>query len=310
MANGGFDAELPEFLYGTFDWRVNGFQFNADPPVDLLAPAALDHTNPWFVLAAVLQHAKAGDHSRVGRLAAYFHADEPFALRRVSLLLAGDLASEQDLKLLEQAMRSEDADARAYAAEAALFAGRLWLVPAMLEAWHAARTLLHREIIGYAISDLLEANTGPIAEHAAIYNLPPRPPSSVTNPLLKALLEEIAATKPEPEHFPQLVRDAYGRLAEKSATDRVTVWHGDVCDVMALARNFLAAVPHITAGSCIPYRHKFEASTGVDCTDFFDETFRPQPLEIGAALEEFLLSEPEAKFKPGIRYFFGHRIPD
>src|SRR5262245_58284048 len=147
MANDGSDTALPEFLYGTFDWRVNGLHFESDPSIDLLAPAALDHSNPWIVLAAVLQHAKVGDHSRVDRLTKYFHADEPFALKRVSLSLVGDLASERDLKLLEGAMQGEDADARAYAAEAAQFAGSLWLVPAMLEAWHRARTLLHREII-------------------------------------------------------------------------------------------------------------------------------------------------------------------
>jgi hypothetical protein len=309
MSGDDFDKTLPEFLYGTFDWRVNGFRFESEPPPDLLAPAALENSNPWIVLAAVLHRARAGDHSRVSRLSAYFDADEPFALNRVALLLTGDLAPERDLKLLEDALRSRDADTRAYAAEAALYAGRLWLVPAMLEAWHAARTLIHRETIGYAISDLLEAKAGPIAAQAPIYNLPPRPPDSVANPRLKALLEKVAAEEPAPELFPQLVREASARLSEAAGTDRVTVWHGGVFDVTALAREFLAAVPGITPGACIPFRHKFEAATGVDCADFFDD-FRPQPLVIEAALEEFLLSAPETRFKPGVRYFFGHPIPD
>ena len=202
MANDVSHTVLPEFLYGTFDWRVNGLHFESDPPIDLLAPDALDQSNPWMVLAAILQRAIVGDHSRVGRLTQYFHADEPFALRRVSLSLVGDLASERDLKLLEQEIQGEDADARAYAAEAAKFAGSLWLVPAMLEAWHRATTLLHREIIGFAISELLEAKTGPIAEQASIYNLPPAAPSAVANPRLKSLLEKNAAMESEPELLP------------------------------------------------------------------------------------------------------------
>lgn len=309
MATNDSDAALPEFLYGTFDWRLNGLHFESELPIDLLAPAALDSSNPWIVLAAVLQHAKVGDHRQVNRLAQYFHAGEPFALKRVSLSLVGDLASERDLKLLEGAMKGEDADARAYAAEAAKFAGSLWLVPAMLEAWHQARTLLHREIIGFAIAELLETKTGPIAEQASIYDLPPPPPSAVANPRLKSLLERNAAMEIEPERFPQLVREAYTRLIEKFTTDRVSAWHGDVFDVTALTREFLSAIPHITTGSCILYRHKFEASTGLDCRHFF-HAFSPQPLEIQATLEEFLLAEPEAEYNPGVRYFFGHRIPE
>src|SRR5688500_16868877 len=103
------DSELPPFLNGTFDWRMNGLHFESEPPLDLLSSGALAHSNPWIVLAAVLQRAKAGDHAHVGRLAGFFHADEPFALNHVSVLLAGDMASERDLRILQQALQSDDA---------------------------------------------------------------------------------------------------------------------------------------------------------------------------------------------------------
>src|SRR5438105_1084737 len=104
------DSEFPPFLYGTFDWRINGLHFESEPPLNLLSSGALAHANPWIVLAAVLQHAKAGKHVHVRRLAEYFNLDEPLALSRVSLLLVGDMAAEQDLRILEQALQSHDAD--------------------------------------------------------------------------------------------------------------------------------------------------------------------------------------------------------
>ena len=35
-----------------------------------------------------------------------------------------------------------------------------------------------------------------------------------------------------------------------------------------------------------------------------------QPLATAAILEEFLESPEAAKYEDGVRYFFGHRIPD
>ena len=303
------DSELPPFLYGTFDWLMNGLHFESEPPVDLLSSAALSHANPWFVLAAVLQRAKVGNHKAVRRLAEFFNLDEPFALGRVSLLLAGDMASEGDLRILEEVLQSDDADARVGAAQACVLAGRLWLVPRMLEAWHRAQRLAHRESIGYAISDLLETGECPIAQQASIYNLQISPPPPTVSLELRRFYEQRLAEPPEPELFPQLVQAAYDQLVEQFKTDQVTVWQGKLFDVIEFAREFLSEIRTMVPGSCIIYRHKFEASTGVDCRRFFVD-LEPQRLEMAATLEEFLASDMVKQFEPGVRYFFGHRIPD
>ena len=56
-------------------------------------------------------------------------------------------------------------------------------------------------------------------------------------------------------------------------------------------------------------RHKFEALTGVDCTAFYKNGIF-QPLSAAAVIEEFLDSPAAGAYEPGVRYFFGHRIPD
>jgi hypothetical protein len=54
----------------------------------------------------------------------------------------------------------------------------------------------------------------------------------------------------------------------------------------------------------------FEAATGIDCSSFWDGSYRLRPLTAAAAVEDFLDSPVVRRFEPGRRYFFGHPIPD
>lgn len=58
-----------------------------------------------------------------------------------------------------------------------------------------------------------------------------------------------------------------------------------------------------------PYlRQRFEACTGIDCSDFYEDTDL-KPLTAAARLEAWLDSDAPNRFEPGERYFFGHKIP-
>lgn len=301
----------PEFLDGTFNWRINGLFFDSPPPLDLLAPAALTDRDPWIVVAAVLARAQAGDHSQIKRLERYFSADEPFAINRIALLLVGDAGGERDLRMLEQVLRGDDEEARVYAAEAARLAGRLWLVPAMLDAWWRAEDMADRETIGFAISDLLEPEPdgGPIAEAAPARYAEPKVAEEKLSPAAKRVLDTFRSMDFGPPPFPNLVGEAMARVSAELGDERAVVWGGGLFDVTAFARQFLALAPTIAPGMCLVYRHKFEAATGWNCTRFFrDDAI--QRLEVQATLEEFLESDPQTVYLPGVRYFFGHRIPD
>jgi hypothetical protein len=302
------DGKLPLFLYGTFDWRIHGFHFDSPPPIDLLTPESLESTNPWVVLASVLEHAKSGDHSYAKHLSKFFHAKQPFALNRISLLLVGDIGDDTDLLLIAKAMESNDEEVRLHAAKAAKLAGRLWLIPAMLSAWKQAYSLDDREGIGYAISTLLESKLDAIADQASIYRLPNEPPLNSSN-LLKEYWQNRVANDDTEELFPALVMEAYNRILEKLGTVRVTVWRGELFSVTEFAKEFLLKIQSGSTGDLFTYRHKFEANTGLNCNDFFVD-IKPNLLSMQAKLEDFLITNPETKFKPGVRYFFGHRIPD
>ncbi|OBU66494.1 hypothetical protein A9K58_12110 [Stenotrophomonas maltophilia] len=62
---------------------------------------------------------------------------------------------------------------------------------------------------------------------------------------------------------------------------------------------------------CFPFelRRRFECATGIDCSCFYQErVFRP--MHASALLEAFLEDSDAGGFESGVRYFFGHRIPD
>src|SRR5438552_3784929 len=125
----------PSFLRGTFAWSYLGYFCAEPPPINLLTPEALASDNPWLILAAVLEHAKHGDHSHIPRLLAHFHAGSEMGPERACIHLTGDAGREADLAILQELLEQGSDPLRVYAAEAAAMAGRPGLVPAMLEAW-------------------------------------------------------------------------------------------------------------------------------------------------------------------------------
>ncbi|MGW8392279.1 hypothetical protein [Pseudoduganella sp. HUAS MS19] len=300
--------ELPAFLHGTFDWRLDGLQLHSAPPFDLLAPSLLQSDNPWLILASVLEHAKHGDHSGVPLLSRLFNDHKPPALARVAILLVGDLGRDQDLDMLAEVMGGDDASSRMYACEAASLAGCLWLVPAMLDAWHRAEGLHDHEVIGYAISDLLEHDDGEIAAEAKVFAPTKLLDRVKANPRFAAMTKNLGILADEQLRFPNLVQAAHAKLQEAHGAGRVTVWNGAPFDVRVFAQQFLDLVREAAPVSFYKYRHKLEANTGIDCRHFF-RNGEPQFLTISAAIRDFLDSNEIKKYRQGKRYFFGHSIP-
>jgi hypothetical protein len=309
-------ATLPRFLYGCFDWRVNGYHWASEPDVDLLSDVTLASDNPFVVLAAVVECAKLGDHRQAIRLVPFFTQHEPFALARVALLAFADIATAADLHHLEQALRCEDNAVRTYAGEAAGYCGALALVPTMLEAWRAGNSIHDYEMIGFALSDMLEPSAGEIAGHVGIRDrresqLEPKSEAA------RAVYERVMAKKralgldalpAEPSPFPGLVMAEYARLSQLFGQSAF-VWAGGELDMTRFVRLFLDRVknPAPGVGHFIGLRHRFEAWTGERCDDFF-HAFAPQRLDMAATLEDFLRTKA-ASYVPGQRYFFGHPIP-
>lgn len=299
---------LPPFLSGCFDWTENGLHFKSPPPIDLLSQAALTSENPWIVIASVIEHAKGGNHREATRLIPFFLREQPFALSKIALLVFGDLAPSSQLPALADVLRGQNDDVRRAAAEAAALSGSLHLIPALLDAWNLSQRIGERETIGFAISDILEPEPGPIAQHANIYSLPPEEPPNASPALVRMIkLRREALAQQEPPEFLSLVAQAHREL-ERALGSTAFVFAGSQLSVVDVARRLFEHARDPERNILVSWRHRLESATGMDCCDFF-YAGKPQRLVIQAAAEEFLQSPAATRYQPGQRYFFGHQIP-
>jgi hypothetical protein len=131
-----------------------------------------------------------------------------------------------------------------------------------------------------------------------------------------AALEAFLATRRsrDPSEAPlvSLVLEKYRSLKKDLGQEASPVWNGQLFSVKELAARTRSLIQHASPEQLrsVPFttiRHKLEASTGIDCTSFFEKG-QFQPLAALSILEEFLESGTAAKYLPGVRYFFGHAV--
>jgi hypothetical protein len=97
-------------------------------------------------------------------------------------------------------------------------------------------------------------------------------------------------------------------LAARLGTRDVVVMFGDIFSVETLLGVMRQRLTK--GGRFNPYwRHKFEATTGVDCSSFYEDGIL-RPLQALAVLEDFEDLGGARRYKPGQRYFFGHPVPE
>lgn len=281
----------PEFLAGTFIWDRNGYSYSRLPPNDALTPEALQSEDPWRVLTATLEQAKAGNHTSVGGLVSLIRLDSPHLVIYGALDVLADAATNAELALLKSLVSHENEDIRERSCWAAMQAGSMITVPYLLEAWRSARPTL-RGTISFLLSMLLEEewpldeNLGPIANGAGL-------------PF---------------DEFNVLVDTRFKMLRAKTGSQDAPIWGGRPFGVVSFTEHIISLILSIgntptAAGVFSKLRHKFEASTGISCSGFFKDR-RFQPASALSILDAFLESPAAANYKEGVRYFFGHPIPE
>ncbi len=285
----------PNFLRGTFAWSVQGYAFAEPPPSNLLAPETLSSRDPWLRVAAILEHAKRGDHRHIPRLMDCLHPADESGVPPAAIQLIGDAGRDSDLALLQELMANGPDEFRVYAAQAASMAGRISLVPSMLDAWTRVMSRDHHDMVGDAISTLLESPGGAITANAGSY----RTGGASTNPDRNASRTEFEAL-------------VVARLDEVKAQhgDGKVIWQGHAFHATGLAQEMQSLLRDPNAGPFhglfIWMRHKLEAASGFDGAACFRKGVL-QPLSAAATLEKFLERDAHDE-EVGVRYFFGHPI--
>jgi hypothetical protein len=134
---------------------------------------------------------------------------------------------------------------------------------------------------------------------------------------ISSLLEpqwDAIAERPSKQRFADyrsLVMNRYSELKERFKTERVIVLEGEMASVQMFATLLLQRLGQSDFNQVAqPFlRRRFEASTGLNCSAFFREK-RFQALSVASLLEEVVEGGQLEKYEPGVRYFFGHRVPD
>ncbi len=275
----------PTFYAQTLNWRSYGY-FTQPTPVNDPQRGAERSASQWALLEAIVQQAKTGDFRNVADvLGIVRRADDDGVLRGKACEALGDFGSVREFQSILEEMDSLTHPERAVAYCGALRDwGRLSVVPVLLHQYDIYKPFDIAEKIPLYVSSMLEREWGDLAKHPSIAELD--------------------------EYMAQVV-SRYRELTESLGGDDVLVQYGAKFDVVSFARLIFS---HLTDSyfdiTFQPYfRRRFEASTGIDCSPFFQDGIF-QPLAAAAMVEEFLESRDAAKYEDGLRYFFGHRIPD
>lgn len=274
----------PMYLNGVFLWDERGYQLNGRPSFDLRDPKFLASSNPWLVVASALECAKVGNHQPIWQMLAVAKTASLGSLMQAALGLLGDAGTPTMAHhLLEFMQPQQPAYVRVKACSAALYTGYLWLVQPMLD------TLLNihpreRPAIALYLSWLLEEDSDVVASYEDFEN---------------------------PSDYADLVAEKIRRL-ERDAGPRTAFFRGRPLNMLWLTDKMISllerAASDRTASSEFIYaRHKFEAHTGLDCSDFYCREKLQRTIAL-QTLSEWRDSESLKQFEVGARYFFGHQI--
>lgn len=274
---------------GMFSWNKLGYTFANSPPSELLLKSALEDPNPWISFTAILLRAQTGDFEATPKIVRCLRDTDSWVLARACSTLLGDAGPESLLRTLADEFHSElfSEEVLVYQLEIAhtfYYSRLLWTVPLMLELHFRTVDDKDARIIPILLSDMLEADSGPIARG------------------VQASSESA---------YRNLVMDKYNVLIDELGSENAMCYYGKAYSVKRLANrlyeNLIAE--HGNSILIAQERHLFEAETGISCSGFF-KAGQLQRLYATTIVEEFLDSGEADKYEPGVRYFFGHRIPD
>ena len=266
--------------YMELNWEGSGYHGfpAASGPGGYASP---EEAAAWSGFEQILAAAKRGDFSGVGNLAAiYDEAD--WMLSGACAELMGDIGSRAFYDELRPAVTTIlDPTYSVDLGRSLGIWGHLSVVPTLLETLEKIAEFEDAPALVQMLSIMLEPQPGPLGD---IHGL-----------------QDVAA-------YSRLVTRQADVVASRIGTSDAIVLFGErfsVANLVEVMRRSLSA-----GGPFDPYwRHKFEATTGVDCSGFYENEIL-QRLNALAVIEEFEDLGGVKRYEPGRRYFFGHPVPD
>ncbi len=266
---------ISPFEFDNIDWKDRGYWGCPIPDDDIV------NDDEWKTWALALKHAKLGYSGGIAPLVNIAWSTMDPVLEYISFNLIGDAGASDVFEPLIHLLRTEpnrNIDMSICCCMSLRARGRLEDVPVMLAVFADQFDYPDAATIPVCISNLL----GSI--------VPPNP-----HELYPSIQEYVSA-----------VERAYQDALNRWQSDQVLLYEGELLSVVFLARQILDKLH--TQRFRFMLRRRFEAMTGIDCSDFYNDRLL-QPLSAAAIVEDFLESGEAERFEPGVRYFFGNRLP-
>jgi hypothetical protein len=282
------NSEQPDFPQrGAFRWRELGYHFQLPPELNLERLGGVGSSDPWITFLSVFEEAKGGNFSNLSRLVNCILTTDDWVMLRAATEVLGDTGSSCLRSSLEEIYRQglqKDDPVLIEFCRSLWCSHFLWVVPIITEIYLDTQFRNDSAILPINLAQLLGNKYIPFPEIIGSGD----------------------------DEYKKNIQDRYELLRTQFNGDNVPIWKGKIYSVKKIASEFLDDLRKnelLLEANFFCYRHKFEAATGIDCSGMFVNG-TPQPLVASAIIEEFLEGPRVTLFENGVRYFFGHRIPD
>lgn len=293
--NNAQTANRPTLIESGLDFSRYGYFMRPiprDEPHVLTTPEAAR----WFELEDLIAQLIGGDFTAVPAVLECCRQSRDWRIKTVATQILGhagtiDCYRDMRAELEQDSVRERDVVDVATRERVLLYCGafagwaRLDVVPVLLDLYLALRSKRTPEIalLPLLMAELLTDDRGTMIAH--------EPPE-----------EHI-------EDYFDLVMERYESLAETLGSEKILVYRGALFSVQGLAKGMRHLTTRYVSSELRRLRARFEPATGIDCSAMFEGS-TTNALVAAAIAERFLESSDAARFKPGVRYFFGHQIPD
>ncbi|MFE8602411.1 hypothetical protein [Archangium violaceum] len=268
-----------KYEFDNLDFERRGYFGAPSVPKEAQPPRNWKRT-PWYGWAFAFSQAKKGDFSALPHLLSLLDEDIGETFDQAACILLGDAGFGDMFASLKKIMKQREGyDVSFYAADAVADRGKLSDVPLLLELHRATHDFSDVPSVSRMIAHMLRPD-----------GLLPR-----------------ADDFGNVDDYCAMVEQAWKEVAELFGTE-VYLWQGEPMSVRRMAKSIIKKAKEPDFSFAL--RRRFEASTGINCSAFYNEGRYFQPLSAAAIAEDFLHSPQANQFVDGVRYFFGHPLPD
>jgi hypothetical protein len=294
------------------------YSFNLDPPLDRRELNQFrDSSDPWQALAYLVARASEGDFSESNRIKDLMRGFESALFWSAATSFAGMAAPWGTISGIIEDFRARDHTygVQYYLSNMTMYSCRLADVDTLFGYYIKGADNEIRDHVSKCLSLLIEDGSGLVwlgAKETPVHGGDDDEEEGGEIPDYSSMsYEELFATKLDYEGYRQVVDAALSKIVQSGASPGSAVFEGKVLDARQLANTVYERLQNREIGGrTYEGTRLLSAMTGLDCAKTTTGAGNVNHLETLAFIAKVLEEGNLDAMTPGVRYFFGHPIPD